>query len=269
MGLSHVAVVTDWAVTKTVTEDGVQVVEVVRARSLLTSDGLYWAVDSLVDNFKDFPPLAIVLVGMLGIGLADRSGLITAALKALLVALPEALVRALLRVMPNSQGLGRAIRALPRYSLTPIVFFVGVLSSLALDAGYVVLPPDRGRALCLDGALAAGGPGRRLRRRRSRIQREPDADRPRCRAGRLLHRGREHPRPGLRRSADGQPRLHDRVDLPVDRGRLGGDGALGRTAARRQGPRRRRTGSADTGGGTDAERNGETGPPGRGASPRP
>jgi len=42
------------------------------ARGLLSSDGLYWAVSSMVDNFKNFPPLAIVLVGMLGIGLADR-----------------------------------------------------------------------------------------------------------------------------------------------------------------------------------------------------
>ena len=141
MGLSHVAVMADWEVTKTVMRDGAEVAEIVRARSLLTSDGAYWAVDSLVDNFKNFPPLAIVLVGMLGIGLADRSGLISAALKALLVALPDALVRALLRLMPHSQGISGTIKALPRYSLTPIVFFVGVLSSLALDAGYVVLPP--------------------------------------------------------------------------------------------------------------------------------
>ncbi len=88
----------------------------VRARSLLSSDGLYWAVSSLVDNFKNFPPLAIVLVGMLGIGLADRSGFIGALLQATLLRVP------------------------PRW-LTPAVFLVGVVSSIALDAGYVVLPP--------------------------------------------------------------------------------------------------------------------------------
>ncbi len=88
----------------------------VRPRSLLDSDGLYWAVSHLVDNFKNFPPLAIVLVGMLGIGLADKSGFIGALLKAILVAVPA------------------------RF-LTPTVFFVGVLSSVGLDAGYVVLPP--------------------------------------------------------------------------------------------------------------------------------
>jgi aminobenzoyl-glutamate transport protein len=88
----------------------------VRSVGLLSSDGLYWAVRSMVDNFKNFPPLAIVLVGMLGIGLAERSGFIAALLKASLLRVPASL-------------------------LTPSVFFVGVMSSMALDAGYVVLPP--------------------------------------------------------------------------------------------------------------------------------
>ena len=126
MGASHLAVVADWQVEKTVTRaltdpstgetSRERVIEPVRAKSLLDSDGLYWAVSSLVTNFKDFPPLAIVLVGMLGIGLADKTGFIGALLKAMLVAVPA------------------------RW-LTPAVFFVGVLSSIGLDAGYVVLPP--------------------------------------------------------------------------------------------------------------------------------
>jgi len=116
MAISHLAALADWEVTKTVSQAGVQVQESVRARSLLNADGAYWAVSSLVDNFKNFPPLAIVLVGMLGIGLADRTGFIGALLKALLLAVHPA-------------------------ALTPTVFFVGVMSSLALDAGYVVLPP--------------------------------------------------------------------------------------------------------------------------------
>lgn len=93
-----------------------RVTETVRARGLLSGDGLYWAISSLVENFKDFPPLAIVLVGMLGIGLADRTGFLAALLKGALLAVPPSL-------------------------LTPAVFLVGVLSSIALDAGYVVLPP--------------------------------------------------------------------------------------------------------------------------------
>jgi aminobenzoyl-glutamate transport protein len=87
-----------------------------RATSLLSADGLYWMLRSAVDNFLGFPPLGVVLVGMLGIGLAERTGFIGALLKAILMAVPA------------------------RW-LTPTVFFVGVLSSIGLDAGYVVLPP--------------------------------------------------------------------------------------------------------------------------------
>jgi aminobenzoyl-glutamate transport protein len=87
-----------------------------RATSLLTSEGLYWALRTLVSNFTDFPPLGVVLVGMLGIGLAEKTGFIAALLKATLLAVPPAL-------------------------LTPTVIFVGVMSSMGLDAGYVVLPP--------------------------------------------------------------------------------------------------------------------------------
>jgi aminobenzoyl-glutamate transport protein len=151
MGLSQLAVSLNWSVEKTVTREvQVPVLDAagnplmdplsgraltvaqldpatgdvvrervavpVRAVSLLSSDGLYWAISSLVNNFKNFPPLAIVLVGMLGIGLAERTGFIGALLKATLVGMPQAL-------------------------LTPTVFLVGVLSSVGLDAGYVVLPP--------------------------------------------------------------------------------------------------------------------------------
>ncbi len=108
MLLSHVAVSQGWSVESA--EGRVEPV------SLLNADGLFWALSSSVDNFKNFPPLAIVLVGMLGIGLAERSGF-----------LPTLLRASLSRVTPAL--------------LTPMVFFVGVLSSLTLDAGYVVLPP--------------------------------------------------------------------------------------------------------------------------------
>ncbi len=90
--------------------------EPIRARSLLSSEGLFWVLQSMVGNFVNFPPLGVVLVGMLGIGLAERTGFIAALLKALLLAVPPAL-------------------------LTPAVILVGVMSSMGLDAGYVVLPP--------------------------------------------------------------------------------------------------------------------------------
>ncbi|HIM23667.1 MAG TPA: hypothetical protein EYM30_05650, partial [Verrucomicrobia bacterium] len=44
------------------------------ANNILTRDGLFWAISSMVKNFINFAPLGIVLVGMLGIGIAERTG---------------------------------------------------------------------------------------------------------------------------------------------------------------------------------------------------
>lgn len=66
--------------------------------------------------FAEFPPLALVLMMMIGVGVAERSGLIGAAL-------------------------GGLVRATPPSILTAAVVFAGVNSSLAADAGYVVLIP--------------------------------------------------------------------------------------------------------------------------------
>ncbi len=85
-------------------------------KSLLSSDGMQWVWRNLVSNFTGFAPLGVVLVAMIGIGVAERSGLIDALLKGTVLLTPQAL-------------------------LTPAVIFVGVMSSMALDAGYVVLPP--------------------------------------------------------------------------------------------------------------------------------
>ncbi|MGP1346476.1 MAG: AbgT family transporter [Phycisphaerales bacterium] len=89
---------------------------VLRAVNLLTPDNLYWALESMVDNFMAFPPLGIVLVGMLGIGVAERTGLIGTLLKVFMIITPSQL-------------------------LTPAMVFLGVMSSLGMDSGYVVLPP--------------------------------------------------------------------------------------------------------------------------------
>ncbi|MBU3684678.1 MAG: AbgT family transporter, partial [Phycisphaerales bacterium] len=88
----------------------------VAVRSLLDADGVRWILTQAIRNFLDFPPLAIVLVAMLGIGVAERTGLFPALLKLLVIVTPRAL-------------------------LSPAVVFIGIMSSAAADAGYVVLPP--------------------------------------------------------------------------------------------------------------------------------
>lgn len=120
--ISQVVYEFDWqvALVEPATVDGESVLtetgDVVTAEPMLTWDNLYGLIKGLKDNFINFPPLGVVLVGMLGIGVAERSGLIGAALKALMLVVPTRL-------------------------LTPAMVFVGVMSSAGMDAGYVVLPP--------------------------------------------------------------------------------------------------------------------------------
>jgi aminobenzoyl-glutamate transport protein len=84
--------------------------------NLLDAEGIRWMLTGALRNFLDFPPLAIVLVAMLGIGVAERTGLFTALIKLLVAVTPSRL-------------------------LVPAVVFIGVCSNVASDAGYVVLPP--------------------------------------------------------------------------------------------------------------------------------
>jgi len=85
------------------------------AKNILTRDGLFWAISSMVKNFINFAPLGIVLVGMLGIGIAERTGFIGSALKAMLMVVPKQL-------------------------LTPAVVFMGLLAGLANGGAQVIDP---------------------------------------------------------------------------------------------------------------------------------
>ncbi|NOT31908.1 MAG: AbgT family transporter, partial [Planctomycetes bacterium] len=93
---------------------GVERVE--HARSLLSSDGLRWLATELVPIYVNFKPLGLVLCASIGVAVAEKSGFLAAALRAVLLYVPRAL-------------------------LTPATLLVGVCSSLASDAGFVVLPP--------------------------------------------------------------------------------------------------------------------------------
>ena len=90
--------------------------EMIQSFNLISSDGAWWLLSTLVDNFIAFPPLGIVLVGMFGIGLAEKTGFLPALLQFTVSYIPLSL-------------------------LTPTTLFLGMLSSIALDAGYVVLVP--------------------------------------------------------------------------------------------------------------------------------
>ena len=85
-------------------------------RSLLTADGIYWMLSSMVRNFTGLPALGLVFVSMLGIGLAEKFGMFSA------------LMRGLAMITP-------------RRFLTPMIVLIGANSSVASDAGYIILPP--------------------------------------------------------------------------------------------------------------------------------
>src|SRR5690554_1357888 len=90
--------------------------EIIHTVNLLSKEGLNKVIVEMVRNFTDFAPLGIVLVAMLGIGLAEASGLIGA----------------LIRILVLSSH---------KKILTFVIVFAGILSNLASDIGYVLLIP--------------------------------------------------------------------------------------------------------------------------------
>ena len=97
-----------------VAEDGM-----IRAVSLMNGDGLRRIFTGLVDNFTSFAPLGVVLVAMLGVGVAEKSGLLSAAVRSMVLGAPPKLV-------------------------TVAIVFAGIISNTASEVGYVVLIPLAG-----------------------------------------------------------------------------------------------------------------------------
>ncbi|EWT02431.1 ABC transporter ATPase [Intrasporangium oryzae NRRL B-24470] len=90
--------------------------ETISVNSLLTADGIRFIFTTAVQNFNDFGVVAVILVAMIGVGVAEESGLIAA------------LIRKMVKVAPA--GL-----------ITFIIILLGGISSVASDAGYLVLIP--------------------------------------------------------------------------------------------------------------------------------
>lgn len=86
------------------------------ARSLLTIDGIRFMFTGVVANFMGFQAVGVIIVAMVGVGVAEEAGLV------------KALIHRLVAVSPRSM-------------LTYILTFVGIISSIAADAGYLVLIP--------------------------------------------------------------------------------------------------------------------------------
>jgi len=90
--------------------------EMVSINNLVSGDGFRWMYTNLLGNFLRFPPLGYVLVVMIGIGLAEGTGLFAIMIRALVLSAPSKLI-------------------------TAAVVLAGIISGLAVEAGYVILIP--------------------------------------------------------------------------------------------------------------------------------
>ncbi len=90
--------------------------EVIHAVNLLSVKGLHMILANTVSNFVNFAPVGTVLVAILGIGVAEHSGLLAVLLRSM-------------------------VARTPKRFLSFMVVLAGVLSSIAADVGYVVLIP--------------------------------------------------------------------------------------------------------------------------------
>lgn len=84
--------------------------------NLLNQEGLHRILTEMLTNFVNFPPLGMVIVSMIGIGLAEQSGLISAVMKKSVMSAPEKLI-------------------------IPVIILTGLVGNVAADAAFIVLPP--------------------------------------------------------------------------------------------------------------------------------
>ena len=92
------------------------VTETIEVNNLLSAEGIRHIFTTAVQNFNDFGVVAVILVAMIGVGVAEEAGLIAA------------LIRKMVQVAPGG-------------AITFIIVLLGGISSVASDAGYLVLIP--------------------------------------------------------------------------------------------------------------------------------
>ena len=90
--------------------------ETVAIKGLFTGEGLSWLTTTMGDNYIGFPPLATVLPILLAVGVAEKSGMLAAAVRV-------------------------AFGSSPRWLLPYAVGFVGVVGSIMADSAFIIIPP--------------------------------------------------------------------------------------------------------------------------------
>jgi aminobenzoyl-glutamate transport protein len=86
------------------------------AQNLISGEGLRRFLEEMVTNFAYFAPFGLVLVMLMGVSIAERSGLLTIALRTMAFAVPRKVV-------------------------LPVIFIIGACGNIGSDAGVVIVPP--------------------------------------------------------------------------------------------------------------------------------
>ncbi len=102
-----------WQATHPATHETIEVI------NLLSREGFHRILLGMVDNYTGFAPLGIVMVAILGIGIAESSGLIGAVIRLMVLKSPNRLI-------------------------TFVIVLAGVLSNIASDLGYILIIPIGG-----------------------------------------------------------------------------------------------------------------------------
>jgi len=90
--------------------------KLIEARNLISGDGLRRFVEEMVTNFAHFAPFGLVLVMLMGVSIAERSGLLAVALRTVAFSVPKKIV-------------------------LPVIFIIGACGNIGSDAGIVIVPP--------------------------------------------------------------------------------------------------------------------------------
>ena len=88
---------------------------VVKVVSLLNADGFRYIMQDMIKNFINFPPLGLVVVMMIAMGLAESTGFVSAVVR-------------------------KALLGVPPWAVTATIFFIGINGNLASDAAMVFVP---------------------------------------------------------------------------------------------------------------------------------
>jgi aminobenzoyl-glutamate transport protein len=90
--------------------------EMVEAQNLISGEGLRRFLEEMVTNFAHFAPFGLVLVMLMGVSIAERSGLLAVALRTVAFSVPKKIV-------------------------LPVIFIIGACGNIGSDAGIVIVPP--------------------------------------------------------------------------------------------------------------------------------